>query len=808
MVNGSDARPPLDGVRVIEVAGRASGFAGRQLAELGAEVILVEPPGGARSRRRAPFLEGGPGVERSLHHLHFDAGKRSVVLDLGSAEGTAELRRLAARADAVIESAEVGAMDALGVGYEALRAANPRLLYVTITPFGQEGPLAKYRGDDLIGAASSGLMYLNGYAEDPPNVPGAEQADHMASLAAVSTLLVELVGRERGDPGGHRIDVSMQEAAAMATIQTANANFYHWHGVIPTRTGLAPPLAGGRTLYQCADGKWLSFVVPLNAPALWGNFRGWLEEEGIVEPGDERFDDPSLRLNDPALHQQVIGELCSRYPRSEVFAEGQRRRMLAMPVNDARDLVEDAHFGFRGFFVGAEVPQVGRELVDVSAPYRFTATPARRGMAAPALDEGAGTFEDRERQVASDRSSTPRKPLEEIRVCDFNWLLAGPLSTRVLAQYGADVIKVESQSRIDTIRLVGSQPSEPGSPNTNGVFNDANVNKRSIQLNLADPRGIELAKRLVAASDVVTNNFTPDRMDRWGLGYEELRRVKPDLVMLTMPVMSKEGPYRSYGSYGNGVIAFGGLSQNMGFAERPPTGIAPLYSDFAAPYFAVSALMAALYHRERTGEGQFIELSQAEATVNLLGTDILEVTANGELPPRIGNRSRDVAPHGAFPCAGEDRWIAIACETDEEWQRLASALGGDELALDGRFATLEGRREHEDALEAAIGERTRVCHAWELMHELQAAGVMAAVVEDLEDMVTRDPHLQRHLVPVSGESDDFTFLTHAEPAWVDGTVPELRRSPLFGEHNVEVYRDVLGMSEAEIGELVAEGVIA
>jgi len=807
----SEPRPPLAGVRVIEVAGLASAFAGRQLAELGAEVLLVEPPGGAPSRYRVPYLTGEPGIERSLHHLHYNAGKRSVVLDLETDQGRSGLRSLAASADAILESADVGAMDALGLGYEQLKALNPNLEYVTITPFGQDGPLAGYRGNDLISEAASGVMYLNGFPDDPPNSPGAEQAFHMASLAAVSTLLVALVGRERGT-GGHRIDVSIQEAMSIATIQTANANLYHWHQEIPRRVGVGSTLSA-RSLFPCADGKWISFTVPTAAPAIWPNFTTWLEQEGIIEPGDERFADAAVRAENPQLVSQMVEQLCARYPRKHVFAEGQRRRMLAMPVNTAQDLVDDEHLEARGFFATASIPQLDADATDVSAPYHFSATPAVRGMVAPVL--GADT--DAVLGTALPASEVPTastlaggsvyRPLEGIRVCDFTWMLAGPLTTRVLADYGADVIKLESESRMDAIRITGSQPRAEGSINTNGVFNDASANKRAAQLNLKEPRGRELAKEIVARSDVVTNNYTPDRMDRWGLGYDDLRQVKPDIIMMTMPVMSRTGPYKSYGSYGNGVIAYGGLSQTMGFANRPPSGLAPLYSDFAAPYFAVSSILAALHHRERTGEGQFIELAQAEATVNLLGTDILEVTANGDLPPRIGNRSRDLVPHGAFPCAGADRWIAIACEDDVAWQRLASALSVPELATDQRFATLEGRRRHEDDLEAAIGERTREYDAWGLMHTLQAAGVMAAVVEDLEDMVTRDPHLQRHLVPISDPRDDFTFLTHAQPARVDGVLAPIKRSPYWAEHNTEVYRDLLGLSASEIAELVAAGVI-
>jgi benzylsuccinate CoA-transferase BbsF subunit len=606
----------------------------------------------------------------------------------------------------------------------------------------------------------------------------------------------------------------------MSTLQTANANIYHWHQIIPKRVGLAPGLSA-RSLYRCQDGAWLSFTVPVGAPSLWSNFTGWLEEENIIDTNeDPGWHDPVIRQEHPEMIAAAVGELCSRYPRQHLFIEGQRRRMLTMPVNDARDLTELDQLIERHFFATASVIQLDTELTDVGPPYRFSATPEVRGMSAPALGEhtdeivaslpvepvlystpatllhGAGDTSDR------------YHPLEGIRVVDFFWMLAGPLTSRVLANYGADIIKIESQSRPDTIRLIGVQPNEPGSINSNGVFGDANVGKRSLALNLRHPRGIELIKELVAHADIVTNNYTPDRMDRWGLGYEELRKVKLDIIMLTMPVMGMNGPYKTFGSYGNGIIAYSGLSENMGFPHQAPVGIAPLYSDFATPYFAVSALMSALHHRENTGEGQFIELAQSEAGINLLGPDILEVTANNQLPPRIGNRSRNAVPHGAYPCVGDDRWIAIACESDDDWSHLATALGYPDLIEDPRYATLAARRASEDELDALIADWTCKHDVWDAMHYLQSAGIIAGVVENLEDNVTRDPHLSgHHLVPLRRGDEAVSFLTHSEPVRVDRRLASMRRAPHMGEHTAEILREVLGFTDTDIASLIADGVL-
>ncbi|MBM3141195.1 MAG: CoA transferase, partial [Chloroflexi bacterium] len=402
-----------------------------------------------------------------------------------------------------------------------------------------------------------------------------------------------------------------------------------------------------------------------------------------------------------------------------------------------------------------------------------------------------------------------RLPLAGLRVADFFWLIAGPATSRVLADLGAEVIKIESSGvRIDNIRTGGVFPTEPGSPDQNGVFNDCNTNKRSLTLNLNHPRGIEIAKEIVRRSDIVTNNFTGDRMDRWGMGYEELRKVRPDLIMLTMPVMGTTGPYKKYGAYGNGVIGYGGLRTNMGFPGRAPVGIAPLYSDFSTPYVGVSALMSALVHRERTGEGQFIDLSQLEATVGLLGAAPLDYQVNGRAHEPAGNRAPDYAPHGAYPCYGEDRWIAIAVREDADWRALSEAMGDPALAGDARFATLEARKRHEDALDARLAAWTREHDAWQLMHLLQARGVMAGVVEDLEDMVVRDPHLSTlHFERVVPEGESFAFTTHRQPARFDGVSPPLRAAPGLGADNQYVLRELLGLSDEALARLVVDHVM-
>jgi crotonobetainyl-CoA:carnitine CoA-transferase CaiB-like acyl-CoA transferase len=807
---------PLAGVRVLDLAGEAGVFVGRALAELGADVVRVED-GADRSRHRQPFLDGTAGPERSLYHLHFNAGKRSVELDLTAAGDRSRLRALAGAADIVVATSEPGAAGRDGAGLAELRAAMTGGIWLTLAPYAPDSPDHGAPGSDLTAVAAGGLMYLNGFPDAPPLRPGAEQGHHMGALVGLATAVLALAARER-DPAhrGHAIDVSLQEAASMATLQTANANMHAWHGLVPRRRGLTGP-RGERSLFECRDGRWISFVVPLGAPALWQAFTAWVAELGIESPYDApEWSQPEYRAEHAAVTSGIVAELCRRHDRDELFHEGQRRRMLAMPASTAADLAGSEHLAQRSFFAATAHEHLGRELTDVGAPYRFSATPARLPRRAPRLGEhtaevlaeldGRAPAAPRAAPGAPAGTVPPGRLLDGIRVADFCWLIAGPSATRMLADYGADVIKIESRARLDTIRAVGVQPPEPGPAGNNGVFNDCNTSKRSVTLNLGHPRGIELAKELVARSDVVTNNFTGDRMDRWGLGYDDLRKINPAVIMLTMPALGATGPFRRYGSYGNGLIAYSGLNQNMGLAGDPPLGMAALYSDFSAPYAAVAAIAAALYHRERTGQGQFIEVAQAEATMNLLGTDILEYTANGALPPRLGNASRDDAPHGAYPCAGDDRWCAIAVRGDADWQALARVIGGPALAADGRFATAGQRRALAGELDNLVTAWTREQDAPAAARRLREAGVAAHVVADLSDVLAPGGGLAgRHIVPV--ERDGLVFHTHVQPALVDGQRITPRAAPALGEHNEEVFGGLLGLTAADIAELTEAGVL-
>ena len=404
-----------------------------------------------------------------------------------------------------------------------------------------------------------------------------------------------------------------------------------------------------------------------------------------------------------------------------------------------------------------------------------------------------------------------RLPLAGIRVADFTTWAAGPLVGKMLADHGAEVIKVESESFPDGLRLAAPKPLGNDSLNVGGWFNNLNSSKLSIALNMNHPKARDIALRLIQVCDVVIDNFAPRVMERWGLTYAELVKIKPDIIVVNEPMQGLDGPHRDYLGFGSTIQAVAGINYLTGFRHRPPVGIGLNYPDYSAnPYHTTIAVLAALRYRHKTGKGQHIEVSQVESTASVLETAILDYTANGRVQSRVGNRLPHAAPHGAYRCRGEDRWCAIAVFNDEEWHAFCRVIGNPSWTKEERFATLLARKENEDELDRLVEEWTKERTPEEVMELMQRDGVAAGVVQNAEDMLVRDPQLRAR--------EHYVYLDHSEAGRTayDGVpfklsaTPSRPRSaaPLLGEHNDYVYKELLGMSEEEINEYLVEGVIA
>lgn len=399
------------------------------------------------------------------------------------------------------------------------------------------------------------------------------------------------------------------------------------------------------------------------------------------------------------------------------------------------------------------------------------------------------------------------RPLENLKVLDFCWVVAGPMTTSYLAEYGATVVRCESRRRPDP--LTTSPPTKgKGQGVRSGYYANYSANKYALGLNLGDPRAIEIVKRLVAWADVVSENFTPGTMERLGLGFDELRRIKPDLVMFSSSMLGRGGPISKLPGFGAVLSSLSGMTAITGWPDGDPTNPYGAYTDFIAPRFGCAAILAALDHRRRTGQGQHIDMSQLESALQFIAPIVLDYANNGREGARTGNRHDAAAPHGAFPCAGDDRWVTITCMNDDQWLRLRAAFGDPAWMQEPRFATLLGRKHHEDELEANIAQITRPQEAAALMHMLQAAGVPAGLVHSNKGVVEDEQLNHRgHCVYYDKAEIGRHPVQRSEFRLSKSEALRKWPTPFVGEHTRYVCAEILGMSAGEIDPLIAEGVL-
>ena len=400
-----------------------------------------------------------------------------------------------------------------------------------------------------------------------------------------------------------------------------------------------------------------------------------------------------------------------------------------------------------------------------------------------------------------------KKLLEGIRITDFSWAVVGPHTTKAFADYGAEVVRIENSTKPGLARTGGPFKDETPGLNRSGSFGQYNTGKLSVALNLARPKGVEIAKRFIAQSDIVVENFAGGVIERMGLGYEELKKVKPDIIMLSSCMMGQTGPHASHPGYGLFLSAFSGYNHITGWPDQEPAVVGP-YTDYITPHLGISIILAALLYRQRTGKGQRIDLSQYEAGAHFLAPLILDYSVNGRVADRMGNRYPYAAPHNAFRCQGEDRWCAIAVFTDEEWENFCKVIGNPAWTKDAKFATLQARKENEEKLDRLVEEWTINHSAEEVMRMMQAAGVAAGVLQTGEDLLEHDPQLKhRHFFWELDHPEIGRYRAPGPPFILSKSPYELRRAPLLGEHNEYALKEILGMSDEEIAELVVEGAV-
>ena len=843
---------PLAGSVLIDLSDECLALGARWLSDFGAHVIRVESAAGDALRIAGPHLEGRNDPESGLRHLLYNAGKRSLALNFDAPGAWDLIDRLLASADVVLAPLDKSASSRRFFDRDRLQRLHPHLGVVdaVMRRGGEELPAS-----DIVGVASGGLMLGLGFPEVAPDYPAGRLAYKQASQVAAATATAMLYDRRNGDQANHAY-ISLQEAILSTTIHFANENMWVHMGEKAYRPG-----GHISFLVQAQDGDWVTFGLVPTTDQRYAAFAEWLNERvgydgliGTERPGDIWMPDWGTETH------QAFQRACATLPRDELCFEGQSRGFLVVPVNSVKDIVEDPHLHERGAFLPVEHPQFDRTIdlprlpvhstgyepvgrpaptlgadsadvlvellgVDEAEYERMSASGLVVGPpAAPASSAGQAfgispRSGEEERNARSSRAPTDQAqngkqssraidrddlPLKGIRVIDFCWQAAGPLTTELLANLGADVIKIESDARIDTLR-VALNAHDPPSIETGAFFQDCNTDKRSVNVNLSAPDGLRIAYDLIRDADVVTDNFTGGVMKRLGLGYDDLKQINPRIVCASFPVMGTWGPKASWKGIGNSVVALCGLAAHTGPADRKPTGVL-LHTDFTLAPLAVTAIVSALIQRERTGIGQEVEIPQYEAGIQLLDTELIEQLANGETPPRRGNRSPESAPHGNFQCAGDDKWLALDVRNTVDWLELCRVIGRDDLAAREDLRTLGGRQAAEEQIESAVTAWTSGLDLWEATELLVAAGIPAGPNEDIQDLVESDPSLDGFFHEFD-HPIGIKFMAQNQPFLWNGERLPIRRAPFFGEHNEEVYRQVLGLSEDEMTDLMISEVI-
>src|SRR5579875_29892 len=794
--------PPraLAGVRVVEWA---EGFAGplcaRLLGDLGADVIKIEPPAGDWTR--------GDPLFPALNY-----NKRSVVVDPADPAALTFARALLASADIVVEAHPPGWLDALGLGFAALAALKPGIILVSLTPFGQHGPRAHWRGEDLIAVHSGGIGVLTpDWVVDPLQPPlrpaprqGEAQLALNGAIAALGALYGRAAGAEEAGRGVH-IDVSAQECVA-AILHTSIPEYIALGRV---RNRFRPSIVfSGFTAAK--DG-----LVRLAAitPEHWRKVGELIGAEELVG-GDVR-----ARLK---VYEQIEARAAAwaaRLTRDEVEQQGQALRLPFARVNKPSEVMHDPHVVARGAFITLDQPGYGR-LTLPGAPFRMSRTPWRIDRPAPLRpgEHGAEVRAELEhtRRPAVDpdapatRPTSQYLPLRGVRVLDCSWAWAGPHCAIQLADMGAEVIKLESRFRLDSARSGGPFPSGvPIDVNGSLRFTIYNRNKAGITLNLRHADGLALAQRLITICDVFIENFAPGVIDRLGLGYETLRELRPDIIMISLSGFGQSGPKRDYVAYGYTIDAAAGLSEMTGYRDGGPQAMGLPYPDPVGGLAGAIAVLAALRYRLRTGEGQYIDLSEAESLLTCLTEGYALLAATGEDPPRLGNADRLWHPSGVYPCL-EGRWLALAVENDAQWQALLHEMGssGTPLARP-ELAHAAGRIAARDEIDTHLSAWTAPQEVDALAERLQRAGVPAAPAQNAEQ-VFHDPHLRARGFWQMIEHPGYGPRPVYAAPYRFGTepLPIRRAAPRVGEDNELVLRDLLGLSAEQFSAYVAAEAIA
>lgn len=770
----------FDGIQVVELASEIAGpYCGKLLADLGATVTRLELAPGDPLRQWGPFPNGENDPERSGLFHYLNGAKRLRQLDPTDQAGWTPLIELARNADVLLEDLGPAELEARGVDLEELQSANPRLIVVRISDFGQYGPYVGAPCTPLVRQAASGWLAARGEQGREPVQVGGRIPEYVGGSYAALAALTALRHRD-GAEKAPVIDVSLLEA------ETCTLSYPMLMHESMEALGISRPSRAGALLgvVECKDG-----YIGINS--LTG--QQWLDicaMLGIPEFGERQVDvmfDPAVRDEFYAAAQPWLDEGTVE----EILDLSQAMRIPSAPVGDGANLPKLAPFTERDYYRTYDSPEIS--FTEPSMPFRFGGD--------------AGSPEPKARSNEPSRGER-QLPFEDLVVLDLSTFWAGAYLACYLGSFGADVIKVESVQRPDGFRFTGAFPFEGDDwYERSGLFQGANLNKRGLTLNLNSPEGRDILMRLVESADVLIENYSPRVMENFGLTEDVLLERKPDLIFMRMPGFGLEGSWKNFVGWAYGIEQTAGMAQVTGYLDGPPLNPGGPADPIVGVHAGI-ALLAALEHRERTGEGQLVEVSQIEVAAALTAEQVIEYSLNGTVQGREGNRRRDIV-QGVYPSKGEDTWVAISLRGDADWNALCSAMGNPHELSDPALTTTDGRLGEHDRVDRVIAAWTSEHSAETIVKTLRDAGVPVA-----EALVPAGMYGEPHL----NARGFYTELEHPVsgprryPGWPFRFTPgpadhHHMPCPTLGEHNETILGTVLGLGADEISDLRQRDVI-
>ncbi len=784
----------FEDLRVLDLADEKGSFCSKLLADLGASVIKIEDHQNNNSENISPD---------QFFDVYHNANKSRLVLDLKKVEDREVFTELVCEADVLVETFQPGYLESINLHYERLKKENPAIIHAAITGFGRCCPGRAYRSCDLVASACGGQMYIMGDPMGKPQAPLGGQSYYTASLFGAIQIILALRKRSQSGEGAY-IDLSLQEAVA-STLDNVMVRWFY-EKTITKRQG---NLYGNNffCILPCKDGH-----IQISLFQQWETLVELMAADKMsADLADVQWKDDSYRTGNISHIIEIIGTWIKHYTAEELFTLGQAMHLPWAPVYSVKDVLKSPQLNARQFFVEIDSPGNTGKVVCPSLPFTFSSFSRVTSKPAPFHSKQKEKLSVRTLRTRTNRPQKTSRPntispvvssrdiLAGVRVLDFTWMLSGPYATRILADCGAEVIKIQSKKTANGAEM-----------NTAGYFNTWNRNKRSITLDLSHPEACRIILRLASISDIVVENFSPRVMQNWGLTYDIFKEIKPDLIMASISAMGQTGPWKDFVGYGPTFHALSGLTAMTSAGGKSPVGFGHAYADTIIGLYSALAILSALKHRDSTGEGQYIDVSGYEAVCTLLGPDILRASAKDF---SISHNSQDSAvtatPHGCYRCAGDDRWCVIAVFTEDEWRAFCALLGNPVWTKEAKFSTPALRYLNRNELDRHVEEWTCRKNPETVVKLLRNQGITAGIVKNAEDL-SKDPCLasREFFIELTHPILGKTISDRSAIVFPKEITKNWKAAPLLGQDNQYVFMDLLGLSSEEFLGYKNRGIIS